>query len=153
MDERAKLIETLQRIEALYAGATTPGERAAAGSALDRMRARLKRVQQSDPPVEYKFTLSDMWSRKLFVALLRRYGIKPFRYQRQRYTTVMAVVSTTFVDETLWPEFQKLSETLRSYLDSVTDRIISGGIHADNSEPEVRQKLLGSHKAGFQTEE
>ena len=147
MDDEAKLIETLQRIEALFAGATTPGERDAAANARERIRARLENVQQSDPPVEYKFTLNDMWSRKLFVALLRRYGIRPFRYYRQRHTTVMATVSTSFVDETLWPEFQKLSETLRSYLDGVTDRIVAEGIYADNSEPEIRQKLLDGHHA------
>ncbi len=146
MDDLAKLIETLQCIEALYAGATTPGEREAAGNARDRITARLESVQQSDPPVEYKFTLSDMWSRKLFVALLRRYGISPFRYHRQRYTTVMARVSVSFVDETLWPEFQKLDDTLRSYLDDVTDRVISQGLHADNSELEIRQPLIGSEE-------
>ena len=152
MDDLAKLIETLQCIEALYAGATTPGERDAAANARDRMRARLEDVQQSDPPVEYKFTLSNMWSRKLFVALLRRYSITPFRYYRQRYTTVMARVSVSFVDETLWPEFKKLDETLHCYLDDVTDRIISEGVHADNSEVEIRQKLIGSPEVGLPAE-
>jgi len=142
MDDQSKLIETLQRIEALYAGATTRGEREAAANARERIRARLEKLQESDPPVEFRFTLNDLWSRKLFIALLRRYGIKPYRYARQRYTTVMAVVSTSFVDETLWPEYEKLDETLQSYLADVTDRIISEGIYADNSEPEIRQKLL-----------
>ena len=143
MDEQAKIIETLQYIEALYAGATTDGERHAAASARERMRARLDRFQETDPPVEYKFTLPDVWSRKLFVALLRRYGLTPFRYYIQRYTTVMAIVSREFVDETLWPEFQKLDDTLRAYLNDVTDRIISEGIYSDNSELEIRQKMLG----------
>src|SRR3990170_3414458 len=120
MDERTRLIEKLKRIEALFPGAGTPGERVAAANALERMRARLHHVEKQDPPLEFKFTLTDIWSRKLFVALLRRYGIKPFRYQRQRHTTVMAFVPKTFVDETLWPEFQELNENLRTYLDEVT---------------------------------
>lgn len=53
-DERA-LIEKLLRIEALHAGATTPGERAAAANAMDRIRERLKKVAVQDPPVEYRF--------------------------------------------------------------------------------------------------
>ena len=106
------------------------------------MRDRLEKIQKIDPPIEYKFTMSDMWARKLFVALLRRYGIKPYRYYRQRYTTVMAKVSKQFVDETLWPEFQELSKTLRSYLDDVTDRVISEGIHSDSSEAEIIQKFI-----------
>ena len=135
------LIEKLIRIEALFAGAATEGERDAAGNALQRMRDRLKNVQKDDPPVEFKFTLSDMWSRKLFVALLRRYEIKPYRYYRQRYTTVMAKISTKFIDETLWPEFQELNNILRSYLDDITNRVISGSIHTDSSEAEVIKQL------------
>ena len=88
MNEEKKLIEKLQHIEALFAGATTEGERAAAANALERIRDRLGKLQKIDPPVEYKFTLGDKWSRRLFVALLRRYGIKPYRYPRKRYTTL-----------------------------------------------------------------
>ena len=147
MNDEAKLIETLQRIEALFVGATTPGEREAAANAMQRMRERLERIQESDPPVEYQFTLNNMWSRKLFVALLRRYGIKPYRYYKQRYTTVMCVVSRGFVDEVLWPEFEELDDTLRKYLDDVTNRIITEGIYEDSSEPEIRQKLLQTSAA------
>ena len=106
---QAKLIEKLKLIEALFAGAATEGEKDAAFNALQRIKDRLKEIQQTDPPVEYKFTMSNMWSRKLLVALLRRYDIKPFRYYRQRHTTVMAMVSKSFVDKTLWPEFQELN--------------------------------------------
>lgn len=147
MDDQAKLIETLQCIEALFAGATTPGERSAAAGARERIRERLKGFQEADPPVEFKFTLGDSWATKLFIALLRRYDIRPYRYARQRRTTVMANVPAGFVDQTLWPEFQKLSQTLRTYLDEVTNRIIAEGICPDDSEPEVRQKLLGAATA------
>src|SRR3989442_13125311 len=88
MSEREKLIEKLQRIEALYAGAATDGERSAAENALHRIAARLKDSEQIDPAIEYRFTLNDTWSRKLFLALLRRYGIRPYRYHRQRHNTV-----------------------------------------------------------------
>lgn len=141
MDERIRLIEKLHRIEALFAGAATPGERTAAANALERMLARLHLLKKQDPPLEFKFTMPDTWSRRLLVALLRRYGIEPFCYPRQRRTTVMAIVPKTFLDETLWPEFQELDQTLRKYLDEVTNQIIKEGIYSDNSEPEVRQEL------------
>jgi hypothetical protein len=79
MDE-AKLREKLQKIEALFAGATTEGERGAAAEARRRVQQRLASVERLDPPIEYRFTLADGWSRKLFVALLRRYDLKPYRY-------------------------------------------------------------------------
>ena len=132
-DERA-LIEKLLRIEALHAGATTPGERAAAANAMERIRARLKTLAAADPPVEYRFSMADPWARKLFLALLRRYGLKPYRYARQRYSTVMVRVPRRFVDETLWPEYQALSESLRAYLNDVTERVISEAVHKDHSE-------------------
>ena len=140
IDER-KLVEKLQHIEALFAGATTKGERDAAANALERIRARLKELQEIDPPEEYKFTMADMWSRKLFVALLRRYELRPYRYIRQRHTTVMVRVPAKFVDETLWPEFKELDKSLREYLEDVTNRVISETINSDSSEAEVRQEL------------
>ncbi len=136
-----KLIGKLKLIEALFAGATTEGEKDAAFNALQRIKERLKEIQKTDPPVEYKFTMSNMWSRKLFVALLRRYDIKPFRYYRQRQTTVMAVVSKTFVDETLWPEFEEFDKILESYLDDITNKVISEAIHDDSSEAEVVKQI------------
>ena len=86
--------------------------------------------------------MRDVWSKKLFLALLRRYGIKPYRYYRQRNTTVMARVPVSFVEETLWPEYQELDQTLRAYLEEVTERVIASGIYQDSSEAEVRQKVL-----------
>jgi hypothetical protein len=41
----------------------------------------------------------------------------------------MVKVARTFVDDVLWPEFQQLSATLHSHLDSVTTRVIHEAIH------------------------
>jgi hypothetical protein len=136
MDED-KLIEKLRLIEALFAGVATPGERDAADRARQRILDRLRAYEVEDPPVEYRFTMHDMWQRKVFVALLRRYGIKPYRYIGQRYTSVMAKVSKRFVDDTLWPEFQEVSQTLRTYLSEVTDRVVGQVIYRGSSEADV----------------
>lgn len=141
MDE-ATLINKLRLIEALFAGATSDGEKDAAGRARQRILKRLKRLEREDPPLEYRFSMGDMWSRRVFTALLRRYGIAPYRYKRQRYTTVMARVSGKFVNETLWPEFKEISTTLESYLSEVTDRVVSEVIHPDSSEAEVVEKPI-----------
>lgn len=136
MDE-ARLVEKLRAIEALFAGATTEGERVAAERARERIRARLAEVEREDPPIEYRFSLSDGWHKRLFLALCRRYGLTPFRYSGQRRTTVMLRVSRRFVDETLWPEFQELSRTLDAYLSDVTARIVREVLQADGSEEQV----------------
>jgi hypothetical protein len=137
----SKLIEKLKLVEALFAGATTAGEKNAAFNALQRIKEHLKEVQKTDPPIEFKFTMSDIWSRKLFVSLLRRYDINPYRYYRQRNTTVMAKIPATFVNETLWPEFEELNKTLRSYLDDITNKVICESIYNDSSEAEVVKQI------------
>lgn len=141
MDE-AKLLEKLRKLEALHAGGATEGERTAAKLGRDRILKRLKEIEKTDPPVEYRFTLNDMWSRRLFTALLRRYGIQPYRYSGQRYTTVMARVSKRFVDETLWPEYTEFANTLTDYLSQVTDRVISEVLEQQSSEVDVLDRKL-----------
>lgn len=143
MTEEEQLIEKLRRVETLFARTTFEGERVAASNAMDRIRERLQNLQKSDPPIEYRFTMQNTWSRRLLVALMRRYDIKPYRYYRQRHTTVMAHVPQSFVDDILWPEFKELDDTLRAYLDGVTSRVISESIYADSSEAEVRTKPDG----------
>ncbi|BBO92323.1 hypothetical protein [Desulfosarcina ovata] len=136
MSEFSKLIEKLKLIEALYSGATTPGERSAAENARQRIRKKIEQHKEMDPPLEYKFSLQNMWSRKLFVALLRRYNVKPYRYYRQRHTTVMANVSKTFVDKTLWPQFLELDKELTAHINDTAEKIINEAVFGDSSEAE-----------------
>ena len=77
-----RLREKLRKIEALYAGATTAGEKTAAGAAAERIRRKFEAASQKERAEEFKFSIPDPWSRQLFVALCRRYGIKPFRHTR-----------------------------------------------------------------------
>lgn len=131
------LLDKLRKIERLYAGATTPGEKEAAADAIARIKRRIGETAKLESPVEYKFTLVDGWSKKLFLALLRRYDLKPYRRARQRRNTIMVRVPRSFVDETLWPEFLELCRVLHAYLEEVTERVIARGIHADVTDEEV----------------
>jgi hypothetical protein len=142
LSSEAHLREKLRKIEALFAGAGTVGERIAAEAALERVRARLAELERRDPVIEMQFSLPDQWSRRLFLALCRRYGLKPYRLYRQRLTTVMLRVPTLFVDQVLWPEFQELNKALTQYLNDVTTRVIREEVHRDTSEAaEVTQAL------------
>ncbi len=133
MDE-AKLREKLARIEALFAGATTDGERVAAAEARTRIQLRLKALEESDPPIEYRLTVDNPWSRKVLLALLRRYELKPYRYRNQRRTTVMVRVPASFVNDTLWPEFEQISAALRKHIDDMTERVLADVFNADGGD-------------------
>jgi hypothetical protein len=125
------LAEKLRKLEALFARPGSEGERTAAANALERLRERLRQLEHSQPPKVYRFSLPDDWSRALFVALARRYGMEPYRRPGQRFTTVMLRASGEFVDETLWPEFVELQKVLHRHLREVTQRLIAEAIHHD----------------------
>ncbi len=137
-----QLIEKLLRVERLYAGAATDGERMAAAGAAERIRARLEELE-NDEPLEFKFCPQHIWSRRLLLALLRRYGMRPYRYSGQRRTTVMVRASRRFIEETLWPEFQEFDRMLHTYLSEMTEQIIREALGGDSSEADVRAQLPG----------
>jgi hypothetical protein len=129
----------LRKITALFEGASTLGERAAAAAAIDRVKAALGHVgknggTRTEPPAEMQFTLPDRWQRRLFAALCRRYGLEPYRYKRQRFTTVMVRAPKLFVAQTLWPEYLELKGALDAYLNEATDRIIREEVYGDDGE-------------------
>lgn len=73
------LLEKLRKIEALHAGTKIDGEREAAKRAAELIRARLDGLRGRETEVVLLYSLPDPWKRKLFVALCRRYGLKPYR--------------------------------------------------------------------------
>lgn len=144
MDE-ARLLEKLKAIEALHAGATTDGERVAALGAHARILARLKAERAKDHEIEMAFTLQNPWSRDLFIALCRRYELKPYRYRRQRRTTVNVKAPKSFINDTLWPEFCAIDSELMQHIEEITQRIIRGAIHGDSADAD---EVAGALPAG-----
>ncbi len=131
MNAEEQLREKLRKIAALFEGATTEGERMAAAAAIERVKKALSAMAQAERLVEMQFSLPDRWQRRLFSALCRRYGLEPYRYRRQRYTTVVVKTPRSFVDSTLWPEYLELKTALDEYLNEATERIIREEVFRD----------------------
>lgn len=138
MTTEKELREKLRKIAALFEGATTTGERDAAVAASKRVLAALGAAEKVEPAIETQFGLSDRWSRLLFTALCRRYKLTPYRYPRQRYTTVVVRAPRTFIENTLWPEYLEIKAALDSYLNEATERIIREEVFGDAEEAEER---------------
>jgi hypothetical protein len=138
MTSEEQLREKLRKISALFHGATTAGERDAAAAAMERVKKGLKTTFTTEPLVEFKFSLPDRWQRRLFSALCRRHDLEPYRYKRQRYTTVIVRVTRSFVEQTLWPEYQELRAALNDYLNDATERIIREEVYGDAGEASER---------------
>ncbi len=128
------LRETLRKIEALFAGAATEGEKVAAGAAAERIRDCLGQAAGKEKEIEVKFSISDVWSRQLFVALCRRYGLRPFRYRRMHRQTIIIRAPKSFVEQVLWPEFEELSAALTAYLSEITERVIREEVHGETGD-------------------
>jgi hypothetical protein len=133
MDDYTRLIEKLRKIEALHAGATTPGERDAAAAARQRLTDRLAQTPGPKPDREYKFCLENTWSRRLLIAILRRDGYRPYRYRRQRYTTVMVRLPAPAA-QSIWEEFQALDAALCGHLDELASRVIAAAVSPEAGE-------------------
>jgi hypothetical protein len=138
---REEIIAKIRKVEALFMGTDSPGEMQAAKSALDRLTAQLAAVPES--PQEFQFSMPDPWKRQLFVALVRRHGLVPYRHPRQRQTTIMLRTTRSMVDKILWPQFLELSRLLHDYLDEATRDIITRGVHGDLSEAVEQATLPG----------
>jgi hypothetical protein len=140
MTTEQELRQKLRKISALFEGATTTGERNAAAAAIDRVRKALAAAVKVEQPVETQFKLTDQWHRRLFTALCRRYNLEPYRYPRQRYTTVIVRAPRSFISQTLWPEFLEIKEALDEYLNEATERIIREEVFGDSGEARERAR-------------
>ena len=138
MTTEQQLRQKLRKIAELFEGATTAGERDAAAAALNRVRAALKAAEQTERTIEMNFRLPDRWSRRLFLALCRRYGLRPYRYPRQRYSTVVLRAPESFIHKTLWPEYVEILRALDEYLNEATERIIREEVFGDAEEAEEK---------------
>ena len=83
-----------------------------------------------------RFSLPDPWARQMFIALCRRYGLRPYRYSRTRQQSVMLRAPETFLNTVLWPEFQEINAALTEYLAQVTDKVIREAVYKDTGDAE-----------------
>ena len=141
MADEQQIREKLAKIKTLFAGATTPGERQAAQAAIDRLQQRIDGVPApgpvADPPMEFRFSLTNPWSLRLFLALARSKGYRPYRHPRMRRTSVCVMIGKRAVNTDLWPEYLEMNKVLTEYLGELADHIIADCINPDRSDAEV----------------
>lgn len=120
-----KLIDRINKIEELILRASTEGERQAALSAKDRILEKYPEIEFEKEIKEFTLYTSDEWHKKLLLAICRKYELEPYRYQRQKYTTVMVKVNEIFLRNILWKEYLEYSKHLEELVTEITDNLIS----------------------------
>jgi hypothetical protein len=152
MSDDKQIREKLAKIKALFDGATSSGERQAAHAAIERLQQRIDGMPAAgpaaDPPVEFRFSLTNPWSLRLFLALARSKGLKPYRHPRMRRTSVCLMISKVAVNTDLWPEYLEMNKVLTEYLGELADHIIADCINPDRSDAEVVAGLPGPTAGG-----
>lgn len=134
------LLARIKKIESLIKGSTTEGEKTAALLAKERILEKYPRLKQENNLKEYSLYTQDSWHKKLLIAICRKYEVKPYRYHRQKYTTVMVRINPEFLNNVLWPEFLEYSAHLESIVEGITDDLINK-IHAHEEEDIVHGNL------------
>ena len=131
----------LEKLEALFARGATAGERAAAGAALERLNSRLD--AGVEPEVEFQYSLPDAWAVKIFVALCRKHGVHPYRYPRQRRTTIMVKVQKSEFEQTVMAEFNALHSELVAYFKDTVDHLIADAMKSDGDDDNLERPQIG----------
>jgi len=134
------LLEKIQKIEALIAGAQTEGEKDAAISAKDRVLKRYSELKMEEDKIEFTLRTPDSWHKKLLIAICRKYELKPYRYKRQKYTTVMLNVNEKFLYQVVWKEYIEYSDHLEKLAGAITDDLINK-IHKSEEENIIHGNL------------
>jgi hypothetical protein len=145
MRDQDDIREKLAKLEALFSRGATAGERAAAGAALERLQSRLDidTPSKEEPVIELQYSLPDIWAVRLFVALCRKHDIKPYRYPRQRRTTVMVRVQKTSFEQTIAREFQTLHRELTIYFNETLNHLIANVMKSDGDDENLEQRQIG----------
>ena len=111
----AGLRDKLRKIERCSPASPPLVKGRAADAAADRIAHAGAKPPSSEAAEEMRFSIRDNWSRQLFIALCRRYGISPFATagctaegNRERAPKLRR--------RDLWPEFRELSAALSIYL-------------------------------------
>ena len=135
-----ELLEKIKRIEALIEGSKTEGEKNAAILAKSRVNKRL--VEEEKMQVEeYTLYTPGTWHKRLLLAICRKYGVRPYRYKRQKYTTVMVMANANFVNDVIWKEYLEYSGHLEKLVEEITDSIIKKIHQGDEEEDIIHGKL------------
>ncbi len=142
MERQEDIRVKLTKLEALFARGATEGERAAAGAALDRLTTRLNEAPQ-EAEVEVRYSLPDTWAVRIFLALCRKHGIRPYRYPRQRRTTVMVRVQPIAFERTVLAEFHKLHSELVAYFHDTVEHLIADAMKSDGDDEDLERPQIG----------
>ena len=135
-----QLRERLRKVEALFFGAATEGEREAAGAAAERLKAKLDEADATGrTQVRHAGSMVGQAVHRALPAL----WLHSLPLCASARTTVMVKAPRQLFNDVVWRQFCELHDDLWAYLDETTERVIRETIHADAADAEIAPEPLG----------
>lgn len=120
MNDEQALIDSFRSIELKHSGLGA----ANADRAEARIRGRFQDSVLAPDIQEFQFNLKHDWQTFVFHALLKRYGIRPYRYRKQRKSTILIRVSKQIMDDLLWPIFNDVAGGFAARINQMTMALV-----------------------------
>ena len=130
MSIESQLRDKLRKIETLFAGASTAGERLTAEAALERVRTRLAAGPADRDAILDARSLVEAFVSGSLSAL--RIGVVSLSSPETQHD--YGARAEGFIEQVLWSEFSELDRALQIYLHEVTLRVIREEVYSDASE-------------------
>ena len=130
MSIESQLRDKLRKIETLFAGASTAGERLTAEAALERVRTRLAAGPADRDAILDARSLVEAFVSGSLSAL--RIGVVSLSSPETQHD--YGVRAEGFIEQVLWSEFSELDRALQIYSHEVTLRVIREEVYSDTSE-------------------
>lgn len=140
MNDLESLLEKIKKIETLIEKTKIDGEKKAALQAKERILEKYPKLKINQNAKEYALYTQGAWHKRLLLALCAKYGVRPYRYHRQKYTTVMVNINEGFLNKVLWKEYLEYSKLLEDLVDEVTGNLIRK-IHGYEEEDIIHGKV------------
>jgi len=136
------LSDAFKSIEANVANEIPISKNDSQSNNLQIIRNRLIEIRALTSSVGYSINLSELWTRGLIIAILRRYGIEPFHSDNNLEIGFFAPKRT--VNEIILPVSRELHRVAYSYVTETLNSAICDIVFIDTSPPDIRKETSHS---------
>ncbi len=99
-------------------------------------------VDHAPPDIELQYSLPDVWSVRIFVALCRKHRVRPYRYPRQRRTTAMVRTRQVSFERRVASEFRTLYPEVTAYFEATVNHLIADAMKSDGDDETLERRQL-----------
>jgi hypothetical protein len=93
------------------------------GATAESRRKALSEWRQREPDIEFRCSIPDSVSQRVFGAVCLRYGLEIYA-RRRKTATICVRAPRGFVQEVLWPEFEAIASVVSRTVSAAVERVM-----------------------------